>query len=538
MKLPEMRFGDRISKSVQVKFGGLNHTQGAGDGELWDMMNLTSDHFPLLASRARRLTYLSLSDAGGLFSWDGLCWVDGDGLFYRGERVGGVAPGVKSFAAIGAFIIVLPDKVFYNTFSGEFGALESVWTGDEVTFTNGVLFDEAADANALQAEGVTWSEFFRAGDAVTISGCEDHPENNKTAVIRGMDGDRLFFYEFCFVLDGAGRDEPYSEAGELSVKRAVPDLLYLCENDNRLWGCDSTTIYASKLGDPFNWNVYDGLDTDSYAVDTGSAGPFTGAVSFLGYPVFFKEENIYKVYGSAPSNFEVMPSATLGVAQGCAGSLGIAGETLFYLSRVGVMAYSGGIPQPVGDVFGVERFSAAAAGSDGLKYYISMRGEDDEWQLYVYDTLRGLWHIEDYLHATHFAKWNGNLYCLDESGVIRILGIASDPPACESAEDEVEWRIEFADFTQGEPNKKGVSKVQIRLELDAFAHADIFMLFDSGGVWQRVGGVLASNVKRSYYLPIVPRRADHFRLCIEGEGGVRVQSLAIEFYKGSELQAH
>lgn len=99
----------------------------------------------------------------------------------------------------------------------------------------------------------------------------------------------------------------------------------------------------SKLGDPFNWNVFEGLETDSYAVDTGSAGDFTGCVSFLGYPVFFKEDHIYKVYGSIPSNFEVMGSATLGVAKGCGGSLAIAGERLLYLSNSGVMIYSGGI---------------------------------------------------------------------------------------------------------------------------------------------------------------------------------------------------
>ena len=53
---------------------------------------------------------------------------------------------------------------------------------------------------------------------------------------------------------------PYTETGSLTVKRTVPDLLYVCENENRLWGCDKTTIYASKLGDIFNWNVYDGMD--------------------------------------------------------------------------------------------------------------------------------------------------------------------------------------------------------------------------------------------------------------------------------------
>ena len=79
----------------------------------------------------------------------------------------------------------------------------------------------------------------------------------------------------------------------------------------------------------------------------GSPGDFTACFSYLGYPCFFKEEYIYKVYGSKPSNFQVMSSASLGVEKGSHKSLAIAGEILFYLSRVGVVAYSGGIPQSV-----------------------------------------------------------------------------------------------------------------------------------------------------------------------------------------------
>lgn len=215
---------------------------------------------------------------------------------------------------------------------------------------------------------------------------------------------------------------PYTETGELSVSRTVPDLLFVCENENRLWGCDKTTIYASKLGDIFNWNVYEGLATDSYSVDTGSAGSFTACISFLGYPIFFKEDHIYKVYGSIPTNFEVMGSATLGVAAGSDRSLAIAGEILFYHSRAGIMAYSGGIPQPVGAAFGVERFEDAVGGSDGLKYYVSMAGKDGAYLLYVYDTQRGAWHIEDATQSTHFARCAGNLYLLDEGGNIWITG--------------------------------------------------------------------------------------------------------------------
>lgn len=558
MKLPGVVYSDGIVKGLQTRFNGLNHTLGAGDGELWDMENLTGDYFPLLASRRPRRLYKKLEAPGGLFSWDGLAWVDGTGFFYRGERKGTVTAGKKTFTALGAYLVIFPDKAYYNTTDGTFGQLEAEWKGDSLTFTNGKLYGEEAEANTIQAAGVRWADYFKAGDAVTISGCTAHPENNKTPVIREIDGDKLYFYEYVF------SGTPYTERGTLSIKRAVPDMEFLCENENRLWGCDGNTIYASKLGDIFNWNVYDGVSTDSYAVDTGSAGRFTGCISFLGYPVFFKEDHIYKVYGSMPSNFEVMGSATLGVAEGSAASLAIAGETLFYLSRAGIMAYSGGIPQPVGGAFGLERHRAAAAGSDGLKYYVSMAGEDGTHRLHVYDTQRGLWHTEDRTRATHFARWNGNLYFLNDAGEIwwenPPLGPPPEPSASGSGgertssamselspeggsegygayEDDVPWWAEFGDFVEDSPNKKGVSKLQVRLELEEGAEVQALIQFDSDGEWRKVNGVLGEGPKRSYYLPIIPRRGDHYRLRLEGRGGCRVYSLAREYYSGSELKS-
>ena len=533
MKLPGMAYGDGISKGGQTRFGGLDHNLGAGDGTIWDMRNLTGDYYPLLATRRKRRLHGTLGTPYGMFSWDGLAWVDGTTFYYKGEAKGTVEASRKRFAALGAYIVILPDKKYFNTLTGEFGALESRWSGSSLTFTNGKLFEEEAEANCIQASGVNWGAYFRKGDAVTISGCTKHPENNKTPVIREIDGDKMYFYEYVFKLDGSEGTTPYTETGSLKVERTVPDLLYLCENENRLWGCDGTTIYASKLGDIFNWNVYEGLATDSYAVDTGSAGTFTGCISFLGYPIFFKEDHIYKVYGSRPDNYEIMSSATLGVAKGGDRSLAIAGEMLFYLSSAGYMAYSGGIPQPVGSAFGMERHKNAVGGSDGLKYYVSAENAVGVKRLYVYDTQKRMWHIEDETAAMDFCRWDGTTYLLAEDGKIWTV----DQDEGDNAEEDFDWFAEFGDITDDDPNKKGVSKFQIRLELGDGASCQMKVRFDSVGDWIPAGEKLTADVKRSYYLAIVPRRADHYRLRLEGHGECRVYSIARERYSGSELKS-
>lgn len=545
MKLPALET-DEIKKGKQERFAGLNHNLGAGDGELWDMRNLTSDYYPLLATRQKRRLLRTLTTPNGICALDAPAWVDGTKFYYNGAEKGTVTSGKKTFAAIGAFLCIFPDAKYYNVTAGEFGSLESKWSGASLTFTNGTLYGEAAEANCIQCENVTWSSYFNVGDAVTISGCTTHPENNKTPIIREIDGDKLYFYEHVFVLDGDDGDEPYTETGTLKIERTVPELLHVCENENRLWGSDGKRIYASKLGDPFNWNVYDGLDTDSWCWPTDEAGiigGITACVSFLGYPVFFKEDHIYKVYGSLPSNFEVNGGPNLGVAAGSGKSLAIAGETLFYLSPAGFVAYAGGIPRTIGQAFGLERQKNAVCGSDGLKYYASFQDAANAWHLCVYDTRRGMWHAEDETQAVGFCWLHGDTYMLDAAGKMHLIGSILGSGG--TPEADFSWRAEFSDFIDSagssryndSPNKKGVSKIQIRLELDQNATATVYLQFDSSGTWVQAGQALAAGVKRSYYLPIIPRRGDHYRLKIEGTGGCRIYSITREFYGGSELDS-
>lgn len=526
--LPQMLYSDGIKKAKQTEFKGYNHNLYAQDGELWDMKNLTSDLYPLLSPRLPRYIVETLTKPNGFYAKDGMYWVDGTGFYADGEKKGDVADSRKQFTSIGAYIIILPDKKWYNRLTGEFGDMEASWSGS-AKIQDGTYAGESAEANTIYAAGANWADIFQVGDAVAISGCTIHESNNQTIIIREIDGDNLRFYENSFTINSGGDTET------LTIAREMPELDFICENENRLWGCKGDTVYASKLGDPFNWNVFDGLSTDSFAVDVGSAGDFTGCCSYLGYPCMFKEENIYKVYGDKPSNYQVMGSASLGVEAGSHVSLAIAGEVLFYLSRVGIVAYSGGIPQSIAAPFGTERYRNAVAGSDGVKYYVSMEDVEGGWTLFVYDTRFNQWHKEDALEAVGFG-WNTELYFLDATGKLWLNGNTRTVPEDATPEGAVESLAEFGDFVEDDPNKKGTSKLQVRMELDAGASVTVEMEFDSDGTWRAVS-TMTATVKRSFYLPIIPRRSDHFRIRFRGTGGWRLYSLVRESYSGSELKS-
>ena len=149
-------------------------------------------------------------------------------------------------------------------------------------------------------------------------------------------------------LDGSVSRE-FVSAEVVELERRVPDMDYLTECDNRVWGCSNkeNVIYACKLGDPTNWFSYRGIAADSYAVTVGSDGAFTGAATCMGYALFFKENTLHKLYGSKPSDFQLSSLRCRGVAKGAARSLCVINETLYYLSPDGVMAWDGSIPNKV-----------------------------------------------------------------------------------------------------------------------------------------------------------------------------------------------
>ena len=517
--LPYMKYSDSIQENTQSVFGGLNHRSGASDGEIYNMKNLTSDEYPLLTSRLPRSS--SKVQLNGIYALDGLLTVEGTLVKYKGKEVGTVKDSEKTISALGSKIVILPDKVYYDTATeeGTLIPIEAKWEGS-ATICDGKYAGVDAKANTIKRSDTSpdFTTLFKTGDAVTISGAYED-DNNITIIIREISSDELRFYENSFTTNDSATVE------ELTISRKMPDMDFICENDNRLWGCKGDTVYASKLGDVTNWNVFDGLASDSYAVDVGSPGDFTGCITYLGYPIFFKEDVIYKVYGSLPSNFELIRSASLGVAKGSHKSLAIAGEICFYMSRTGIVAYSGSTPQDVFLSFGLDKYTNAVGGSDGRKYYVSMQDKNGEWILAVYDTSFNMWHIEDNTKAIAMVYADA-LYIAGENELIKV----SDENANEG---DFESIAEFAPFTYGTQNKKGVSKIGIRCETEVNATVSVQIKYDSKGEWQEVR-TLSGTTKRSFYLPVIPRRCDHFSLRFVGKGKWRLYSITKEYYYGSK----
>lgn len=614
--LPKLSNVRSLHQSYQIQFGGLNHTKGAQDGDLYDMKNLTSNHYPVLCPREKRKLVTTLENAtGGMISYGGvIVYTDGTSLKVLRDNVsktvGEVTEGEKVFAPFRNLVLVFPDKVAVNIDDDTVTALEEEITLASAVFQfRGMLYGEAAENNTIYSAGADFTHHFKAGDAIEIDGCNVEA-NNKTPIVREVEAEYLRFYEnvfttlpskysftakntlpatgaefadkiyYGFIQDGneisfllpsdalmgsklewfvgassvkyyaanadgvlaAAVDLPLSDHSitatidfiatyndvtetNITLKRTIPDMDFVISDDNRLWGAKGNTIYGSKLGDPANFNVFDGLSTDSYSVDIGNAGDITAALTYGGYPTFFKEDGIFRLYGDKPSNYQIMPTMKQGVKAGCAKSLAVAGEVLFYIGINGIMAYTGGVPTKVDDALGISVVNGVAA-SDGQKYYISA-SDGENSALYVYDTAKSMWHKEDDLRLT-YATYDKAVLGLTAEGELLALTRGVDG----TEEDDVSWAVEFADMTYGSPFQKGICKVHIRFDLEPDAEAKAEICYDSGE-WELIRE-FRGNGKRSNVLPIIPHRCDHFRLRMRGTGVCDIYSLAVQYHHGSE----
>ena len=274
-----------------------------------------------------------------------------------------------------------------------------------------------------------------------------------------------------------------------------------------------------------------GVSTDSYAASVGTDGVFTGAITHLGYPLFFKEGFIHKVYGNFPANYQIQTTACRGVQRGCGRSLAIVNEVLYYKARHAVCAYDGSLPAEISSVLGEEHYADAVAGAHGNKYYISMRNTgDDTYSLFAYDTSKGLWHREDGMRVDAFCSCDEELYCI-ENGTNRIISLLGSG---EPAEETVSWYAQTVDLYLSYPDMKYISRLTVRMQMEVGAEATFYAQYDLSEEWVKLCTIRGTDL-RSFSIPIRPRRCDHMKLLIEGEGACKIYSIAKTVEEGSEL---
>lgn len=333
------------------------------------------------------------------------------------------------------------------------------------------------------------------------------------------------------------------ETAALQVILPIPELDYICEKDNRLWGVSnkadnevydpqtgeyrhytSRVLYASALGLPYRFFDFDGTAADSFQVAVASEGDFTGCIGYGANVLFFKEDMLYKMLGTSPLDYQLYSYRVSGVQPGCHKSMVILDEVLYYKGTGGVYRYTGSVPALISENFGTRQYDSAAAGTDGRQYYISMRDtQTGTYGLYVYHPGNGIWLREDETHATAFARYAEQLYFVSD-GKLYLAADAEEP--------DLKWMALFCPFEDTVYGMRGYSKLWLKLELSPGAVV-IAEISEDKRPFRQIG-MWGNSLQRTVTAPIFPGRCDSFRLRLRGTGRCIVRSIVREFDVGSE----
>lgn len=548
MRLPYLNRANRARLKVTGTFGGWNANLVVQDNEFADMMNMSDRFYPAIGTREPRGEQLyTVPNYHGLIHKNGLFWVSGGTAYYNNTQVGTLEDSDKQLVGMGAYIVVWPDKKVYNTADGTWTNVEKTYSASQVTLAP---FSKDSAFTCIYASGI--ADAFEQYDAVTITGFTgDYADLNATKVIqdKGTDISRgqyiVVTYAATMPVDTDATAADAVEAAEigrtprtiyqdsvtitmtLGLSRTAPDMDFICESGNRIWGCSSDTheIYASKLGDPTNWNSFEGIATDSYASTVGTDGNFTGCIGHLGNVLFFKERTIHRLIGTKPANFQLTSAGVAGVRAGCERSLQIINETLYYVGRDGIYSYDGSVPYSISNNFGEVRLQDAVSCQYKSRLYLSA-SDGDQYRLYVFDPQTQIWMIEDGARFMYAAYGDGNLYYITPGGTLTT--IAAD------GEFEQEWHLESGDIREMSISNKYISKLLFNVWLSRGSVMNVYIKWDDGPLWEHKGQI-SSEFNRTYTLPIIPKRCNKFRYRLEGKGTFKLLALGRYIEDGSEV---
>ena len=107
------------------RFGGYWPEDTAGAHQFYGMRNLCADAYPYLMPRGRRTKVYGGDSPGGIHGGEKLLYVDGTTLYYNGAACGQVAAGEKQFVQMGARVLILPDKLVFDTQNQQLKAVEA-----------------------------------------------------------------------------------------------------------------------------------------------------------------------------------------------------------------------------------------------------------------------------------------------------------------------------------------------------------------------------------------------------------------------------
>lgn len=297
------------------------------------------------------------------------------------------------------------------------------------------------------------------------------------------------------------------------VFEPIPAIDFASTHYNRVFGGKGSNIYASAWGNFKAWSQFDGTNQDSFATDVSTEGDFTGMRTYSNHVTYFKDNYMEEVYGSLPSNFQMMSVGGFGAISNYAIAEG-SGYLMFADSK-GIWIYTGGLPVNIGKPLNLKTYTNIKIQSDGRRFYVLVIESSTVRKLYVYDIETKSWMPEDDLNIVSMISLNGFVYALDSTGYVWKFN---------SGTETISWIAETKVYDENIFEKKKTKKIRLKLKMAVGSSLNIYSSKD-GGSWVLEHSVSNSLDEEDYRVAIKSisiGRAERYQLKFTGTGEVLV----------------
>jgi hypothetical protein len=194
------------------------------------------------------------------------------------------------------------------------------------------------------------------------------------------------------------------------------------------------TVYWSRAYDPTDWtadSTYPEAGGGFVLIPTWNGGRVRGLKNFFNDVVVFKDEDIFRVYGTYPGNYEVV--RVHGVTGPIAERTIVPwGDRVFFFSRDGLCAYNGVSASPIDKGRAARFFSTidydraketacAIVHRDRLYLALPETGQSANSAILEVDLRRGVWTLRRGIRADDFLAWEDRLLFCNDTGFVYAL---------------------------------------------------------------------------------------------------------------------
>ena len=517
----------RLERSRIEKFGGYVRRETCGGKDICEMKNMSTDNYPALSARGSRRYLLngSANEQPYTVNFAGAPILSRGGSVYRlhevddalceAEVIFSGADGARRMAGIKNGVMILPDYIYYDLDTDTYTSM---------VVNTGIVRSATIGTNTLRIEGLDLYDIgFRRGDGIRITsgGNLQSPLISGDYVLKSVMGDTCLI-EGEFLTTGTF---------SIYIERYIPELEYLCAVGERIFGCMGNKIYACEEGNPFNWVGCKGKSSDPICIESSSQGDFTASALWQGYPIFFKRDRIAKLLGNGASSYTLSETPAPGVPSGSSLSVASVAGMLYYHGAGGIYRYSGSYPQCIShDLAGrANGYSSAVGGSDGRKYYVSLKKTGAGTIFCVYDPDCESWCIEDDSDIISMSGSAGVLYMLTRGGTVLAVGDTQagvDEPYVKGL---ISGYAGFGYDDCGVPDSKRLLRVYLNAYIPVSGSLSLYTEYDGEDTLHLEKKVAGSGKEEHIQIDIAPNRCHAFRIRIDTVGKCIIRSVTREY---------